>query len=146
MAALPSNPTAELLRLIEPERGPGLPEPRRKRGRPKALNNQRLGRLLKAVAEIHSKNKMLRNSNIAAALKKRTEYATFSQRTLRRYVAKALRWELGNLKITPPPYWQEILGILPPPYGSVLTKKVLRDKAFELLRHHLRQHELLAKK
>jgi hypothetical protein len=71
-------------------------------------------------------------------------YASVSERTFRRYVKTALDWELGNLKRIPRRCWQQILGISPP--GGVITEKVLREKAFELLRHHLRQHELLARK
>jgi len=143
MSALPHDLAAELLKFVPSE---PASEPRRQRGRPRALSNsQQLGRILKAVAQIHSKNKTLRSSqSIAAALKKRAEYASVSERTLRRYVKTALDWELGNLKRIPRRCWQQILGISPP--GGVITEKVLREKAFELLRHHLRQHELLARK
>jgi hypothetical protein len=145
MSALPLDLAAELLKFVEPTRSepPGVSGS--KRGRPKALNNQRLGRLLKAVAQIHSKNKALRSaSRIAAALKKRTEYAACSERTLRRYVKNAIDYEIGLLKAIPADHWKEFLGISPP--QGAITKKVLGEKAFELLRYQLRQHELLAKK
>jgi hypothetical protein len=135
----------EIAKLIPPE----PPEaPRKRRGRPKALSNERLGRLLKAVSEINSHNKTLRSGpSIAAALKKRPEYADWSERTLRRYVKSVLDWAMDILKIIPadrPDLWKELLGISPP--QGVATAKVLREKAFELLRHELREHELLAKK
>jgi hypothetical protein len=56
-----------------------------------------------------------------------------------------LDWELHLLKTTPTDRWDELFGISPPPQGAT-TKEVLREKAFELLRHQLQQHELLAKK
>ena len=103
---------------------------------------------MKAVAEIHSKNKTLRSEqSIAHALKKRPEYAAMSERTLRRYVKSVLDWAINILKIIPadrPDLWKELLGISPP--QGVATAKVLREKAFELLRHKLRERELLAKK
>ena len=135
----------EIAKLIPPE----PPEATvKRRGRPKALSNERLGRLLKAVSEINSHNKTLRSGpSIAAALKKRPEYADWSERTLRRYVKSVLDWAMDILKIIPadrPDLWKELLGISPP--QGVATAKVLREKAFELLRHKLREHELLAKK
>jgi hypothetical protein len=145
MSALPLDLAAELLKFVEPTRSEPQGASGSKRGRPKALNNERLGRLLKAVAQIHSKNKALRSaSRIAAALKKRTEYAACSERTLRRYVKNVIHYEIGLLKMVPPDYWKEDLGISPP--QNAITKKVLHEKAFELLRYQLRQHELLAKK
>jgi hypothetical protein len=125
---------------------PAAPEtPRKRRGRPNVLSNNRLGPYLKAVAEIHSKNKTLRcQQSIARALKKRPEYAALSERTLRRRVKCVLNWEIGLLKTTPTDSWKELLGISPP--QGVTTEKALRDKAFELIRHQLRQHQLLAKK
>jgi energy-coupling factor transporter ATP-binding protein EcfA2 len=125
---------------------PAAPEtPRKRRGRPNVLSNNRLGPYLKAAAEIHSKNKTLRcQQSIARALKKRPEYAALSERTLRRRVKCVLNWEIGLLKTTPTDSWKELLGISPP--QGVTTEKALRDKAFELIRHQLRQHQLLAKK
>ena len=145
MSALPPNLAAELLKFVEPTRSEPQGAPGRKRGRPKALSNQPLGRFLKAVAEIHSKNKTLRSgSSIAVVLKKRTEYAAYSERTLRRYVKNSLDWEINLLKTIPAGHWKEFLGISPP--QGAITKKVLSEKAFELLRSQLRQHELLAKR
>jgi hypothetical protein len=156
VSALPSNLAAGLLKFLEPERAPeprrkrgrpkSAPEPRRKRGRPKAHGNgQKLGRLLKAVAEIHSKNKTRRGGlSIARALKKKPEYAALSERTLRRRVKCVLDWEMNLLKRIPTDLWEELLGISPP--QGATTEKALGEKAFELLRHQLREHELLAKK
>jgi len=128
---------------------PEPPEtPGKRRGRRKALSNERLGAFLKAVAEIHSNNKNLRSGpSIAHALKKRPEYAALSERTLRRHVKSMLDWLMSILKMVPadrPDLWDELLGISPP--QGATTARVLREKAFELLRHELRQHELLAKK
>ena len=119
--------------------------PRKRRGRPKVLSNNRLGPYLKAVAEIHSKNEALSVSRIAAALRKRPEYAALTERTLRRRVESVLNWEIDLLKKIPTDRWKELLGISPLPQGAT-TKKALREKALELLRHQLRRHELLAKK
>lgn len=143
MSALPSNLAAGLLKFLEPKRAP---EPRRKRGRPKAHGNgQKLGRLLKAVAEIHSKNEALRGGpSIARALKKKPEYAALSERTLRRRVKCVVDWEMDLLKRTPTNLWEELLGISAP--QGATTEKALGKRAFELLRHQLRKHELLAKK
>jgi hypothetical protein len=143
MSTLPSNLAAELLKYLEPEE---VPEPRRKRGRPKAHDDsQKLSRLLKAVAEIHSNNKALRSErSIAHALKKRSEYKNMSDRTLRRCVKHVLDWEMGLLKMTPTVRWRELLGISQP--QGAMTEKALGEKAFELLRHQLRPHELLAQK
>ena len=143
MSALPPNLAAALLKFLEPEEAP---EPRRKRGRPKAhSDSQKLGRLLKAVAEIHSNNKALHSErSIAHALKKKSEYDNMRDRTLRRRVKDVLDWEMGLLKMTPTDRWKELLGISPP--RGTTTEKALREKAFELLRHQLRQHELLAQK
>jgi hypothetical protein len=125
----------------EPPAAPG-----KRRGRPKALSNERLGRFLKAVAETHTKNEALSVSRIAAALRKRPEYAPLSERTLRRRVTNTLDWLVGILNMIPadhPDRWEELLGTSPPPQGAT-TKKALREKAFELLRRQLRRHELLA--
>jgi hypothetical protein len=76
---------------------------------------------LKAVAEIHSKNKTLRSEqSIAHALKKRPEYAAMSERTLRRRVKSVLDWEMGLLKKLPTDLWKELLGISPS-QGAVLS-------------------------
>ena len=118
----------------EPPEAPG-----KRRGRPKVLDNEQLGRLLKALSEINSHNKALQSgSSIAAALKRKADYADWSVRTLRRYVKSALDWEIDLLKRLPaghPDLWNELLGISAP--KGAMTAKVLREKAFELLRHQL---------
>jgi len=145
MSVLPRNLAAELLKYVEPTRSEPQRDSGSKRGRPEALNNQRLGQLLKAVAQTHSKNKELRSgSSIAARLKKRSEYAEYSERTLRRYVKRTIDYEIDLLKVVPADHWKKYLGISP--LRGAITKKMLREKAFELLRYQLRQHQLLAKK
>jgi hypothetical protein len=145
----------EFAELIPPEppetprKRPTPPEPpetpRKRRGRPKVLSKNRLGPYLKAVAEIHSKNKTLRSEqSIAHALKKKPKFAALSERTLRRRVKSVLDWEMDLLKEIPTDLWKEVLGISP--LQGATTEKALGEKAFELLRHQLRQHELLAKK
>jgi hypothetical protein len=141
-AAKPSEPTE-----------PSKPS----RGRPKALSKQPLsqflqqggtknrhfGQLLKAIAEINSKNKKLTSSlSIARELGKRPEYSRLSERQLRRDVREAIEWEIRFLKEIRPDCWVEILGIMPPP---AMTDEFLREKALEFLRHYLAQ-QLLAKK
>ena len=136
---------AELFKYIEPVRPEPRPTSVRKRGRPDALSGQRRLKFVRALAATFAKNKGLNSaSRIAALLKKRPEYAMVSERTLRRDVQKIIDLEIGYLKMFPPDYWKEYLGISPP--EGDITKKVLREKSFELMRHHLRRHELLAKK
>jgi hypothetical protein len=120
-----------------------LEPPCKRRGR---RSNDRVGPHWKAVAEILSKNKTLRSgSSIARALKMRPEYAAMSERTLRRCAKNVFDRGIDILKKIPADLWKERLGISPPPQGA-MTEKVFREKAIELLRYDLRQHELLAKK
>jgi len=122
------NYAAELLKFIEP-----LPAP--KRGRREGLRLGLVTQFLNAVAETLSKNKTLRSaSSIADRLKRRPEYVSVSQRTLRRYVDELIDLEMRRLKMTPLGSWKEHFGIFPP--RDKLNEKVLREKAFELLRHH----------
>ena len=76
----------EFAGLIPPE---PLEAPGKRRGRPKVLDNERLGRLLKAVSEINSHNK---------ALQQWAEYSERSEKEARicrleRANASALRQE-----------------------------------------------------
>jgi hypothetical protein len=143
----PEPPEAPDRKRGWPKAPPEPPEaPNKRRGRPKALSKKKArGAFLKAVAEIHSNNKNLRSGkSIAHALKKRPEYAELSERTLRRHVRSMLDWLMSILKEIPadrPDLWDKVLGISPP-----TSARTAKEKAFELLRHELRQHELLAKK
>lgn len=108
MPALPSDLAAELLKYTE------QPPPTR-RGHPGALRGRRLRQFLKALAETLSKNKILSSaSRIAACLKKRTEYAKLSERTLRRYVETFIDYEIYRLSETPTADWAKEFGVLPP--------------------------------
>jgi hypothetical protein len=105
-------------------------EPPKRRGRPKDLDGQTLGQFLKAIAEIVSKNpKYVTNQSIAGKLMERPEYARLGLRQLRRKVAEAIDEHIRSLHLAP------------------TTRKAMREKAFEHLRHALRRHhELMAKK
>ena len=120
------------------------PQPIKRRGRSKKLVKQELGQLLKAIAEINSKNRYFANPHVVAQrLKLRhPDYQHLSERQLRRDVKAAIDWVIRQLKETPLARWEELLGIEPPEH---LTPKLLREKAFELLWHELRRHQLMAK-
>jgi hypothetical protein len=143
--------SAEPRAAAPPEpRAAAPPEPRaapiKRRGRPKALRDKRLGQCLEAVAEISSRNKnLLSELSITDRLRKRPEYAELSERTVRRRVRSTLDWVVGILKTIPMDLWEEMLGISPLPQGTTTTK-ALREKALEFLRYKLRQDQLLAKK
>ena len=127
--------------------------PSKSAGRPKALSWQplpeflqatganssqrHLGQLLKAIAEVNSENRTYTTySGIAGKLMDRPEYEHLGDRQLRRDVAKAIKWVIGNLKRIPPNLWVKILGIAPPP---TMTDRHLREMAFAFLRHYLAQ-------
>ena len=119
-----------------PDPQPQLPPPKR-RGRPKEPVD---GQFLKAIAEIISKNTKLWSSNSIA---KRMKHRDLRERQLRRKVKEYIDRQTDLLGRTPLELWDKLLGIAPPPK---LTRKLLREKAFEHLRHQLRRHkELMAK-
>jgi hypothetical protein len=120
------------------------PQPIKRRGRSKKLVKQELGQLLKAIAEINSKNRYFANPHVIAQRLKLqyADYQHLSERQLRRDVKAAIDWEVRILKRTPLARWEELLGIEPP---ENLTPNLLREKAFEYLRHELRRHQLMAK-
>ncbi len=150
-----------LLKYLPPADTPDFSEPSKPvRRRPKALSKQPLdefrqgiagtnskqrhfGKLLKAIAEVNSKNrKYATDSSIAGRLRQRPEYSHLSERQLRRDVSEAIKWVIDELKIVSPGRWAKIFGIKPPP---AMTDAFRRKKAFEFLRHHLAK-QLLAKK
>src|SRR5262249_29739110 len=90
-----------------------------------------LGNLLREIAEISTRNKLLNRSDFANLLKKRSKYKHLSLRTLRRYVTYAIAWETNLLQQTPPDLWLELFGIDPP---SEMTKRALFEKSLEFLR------------
>jgi hypothetical protein len=114
-------------------------------GRPKELVGKQHGQFLKAIAEINSKNKKrVTDQDIAGKLMERPEYRPLSERQLRRKVAEAINGKIRFLQKIRPEFWGELLGISPP---AKFTRKALREKVFEHLRHELqRQNELMAKK
>jgi hypothetical protein len=128
--------------------GPFLePRPIKRHRRPKKLVRRELGRLLHAIAIINTKNRKCTSAHHIAQVLKRgqvlkqgyDDYPRISERQLRRNVTEALAWEVRMLKSTPFARWQELFGIDSP---ASLTPKLLREKAFELLRHEL--HQLMA--
>ena len=132
MAPLPSNPAAELLKYTGQ---PLLP----RRGHPGVSYGRRL-QLLKALAEVLSKNRKLSSaSRIAACLKKRIEYAKVSERTLRRYVDNVIDYQIWRLSQTPAADWVKEFNVAQP--VPAINPKSLRKKAFELLRRDLRPPE-----
>ena len=124
-----AKPASELPELREPLQ--------KRRGPKKKLVKQQLGRFCKAIAEINSKNKKLTtDSSIAAQLKLRQDYSHLSERHLRRDVSFAIGKLINFLENVRPHLWKMALGISPP---AAMTKKLLREKAFEWLRYQLSQ-------
>jgi hypothetical protein len=136
-AQLPDPP--DLSNLAEP-----LTPPRRRPGAPKKLVKERLAQLLKAIAEINSKNPYCTSDlSIAGRLKRRPEYCHLSERQLRRNVKDTVDWTIRVMKKPPFDVRHKELRISSP---STLTSKQLRQKAFEFLRYELLRDELMAKK
>ena len=101
------------------------------------VNSKRrhFGQFLKAVAEINSKNtKIATNQSIAGKLLKQSEYSHLRERTLRRWVAEAIAWQIRLLEKTSPDLWAKVWDIAPP---LKITKRALRQKALEHLRRQL---------
>jgi hypothetical protein len=154
---------APLLKFSDPPIVPAREPEITKRGpgRPKALSTEplseflqkgptkkrHLGQLLKAIAEINSRNKKLvTNTSIARVLQTHPEYKHLGYKHLgkdqpQHDVRQAIQWVIRLLRVVPPENWVERFGIAPPP---AMTDKFLRERAFEYLRHYLAQ--LSAKK
>jgi hypothetical protein len=121
------------------------PKPKKKR-RPKALHTggvtelrphqRHMGSLLKDIAQISVQYPTL-TRGFSKQLAGLPAYKDMDDRTLRRDIAAALAWEEDLLKRIPLELWLKHLGIEPP---STVSKRTLREKVLEHLRH-----ELLAK-
>jgi hypothetical protein len=108
------------------------------RGRPYSQTAKDFGEFLKDIATISTANPTLTSDDrIAARLSKPPYYPGLSQRQLRRKVKAALDWELSVLQGGPYSLWPEVFGIDPP---KAITRRHLRAKALEHLRHELRRH------
>src|SRR5262245_30368112 len=139
---MPNN-KARPLRYVQPLLRFLQEEPRRnRRGRPFKLVGIPYLQFLRAIGEVHAKNrKYTTDLSIAQKLRQRPEYKHQSERQLRRDVGDVISELVASFKKVPPGSWRERFGIDPPP---AVTDKLLRKKVFEWL---LRDRpELMAKK
>ena len=87
-----------------------------RRGRPFKLVGPSYLRFLKAIREIHAKNRRYAsNLSIARKLRQRPEYKHLSERQLRRDVDDVISERVDSFKEVPPGSWREWFGIDPPP-------------------------------
>jgi len=96
-----------------------------------------MGSLLRDIAKISVRYPTL-TRGFSKQLARLPAYKDMAARTLTREVTEALAWEENLLKRFPPELWPELLGIEPP---ATMSRRTLRQKALEALRH-----ELLAKR
>jgi hypothetical protein len=128
----------------KPKRKRRPPKPKRKR-RPKTLSTgtlatltphqRHMGSLLRDIANISVQHPTL-TRGFSKRLARLPAYKDMDLRTLRRDVAEALAWAENLLESIALELWPEF-GIEPP---ATMSRRTLRKKALELLRH-----ELLAK-
>ena len=89
---------------------------RNRRGRPFKLLGSSYLQFLRAIEEIHAKNRRCAsNLSIARELRKRPEYKHLSERQLRRDVDDVISERVDSFKEVPPGSWREWFGIDPPP-------------------------------